>query len=118
MPVDPGLAASGTYYLAEVGDTLVASGGWTPAVQEVGLARIRAVYVHPDWVRRGLGRSLVTQAEDAARMEGVKRFVVNSSLNAVPFYSFMGYRVVSSMELDLGRDITFPIVQMEKHCKK
>ena len=117
MPLDPDLAASGTYYLAEIGKSLVASGGWTTVVQEVGLARIRALYVHPNWVRQGLGRRLVAWGEEEARKEGANRFAVNSSLNAVPFYSSVGYRAVGSMDLDLGGDIAFPIVQMEKHCK-
>ena len=73
---------------------IVAAAGWNPQAGEDGTARIRRVFVHPDWARRGLGRRLVGHAEQRARAAGHVRFGVCASLNAVGFYERLGFLVV------------------------
>jgi putative acetyltransferase len=70
---------------------IVAAAGQSPQPGETGTARIRRVFVHPDWAGRGLGRRLVGEAEQRARAAGHERFVVCASLNAVPFYERLGF---------------------------
>ena len=89
-PLDPALICDGTYYLAEVGGVVAASGGWSrraalirrdgedPAADSLlepatDAARIRAMYVHPDFARLGLGSLVLATSEAAARLAGFRR---------------------------------------------
>src|ERR1700693_3467044 len=70
--VDTQLVADQTYFVAEVDGTIVACGGWSkrktlygadhcagredsPLDPSRDAAKIRAFFVHPEWVRRGIG---------------------------------------------------------------
>jgi GNAT superfamily N-acetyltransferase len=115
--LDRKLIEAGTYYVAEVGDTLVGSGGWMPVEQGPAgpwRARIRAVFVHPDWTRRGIGRRLVTHAETAAVPAGFTTFELEASLPGVPLYQSLGYREVARCGYVTPNGATLPVVRMEK----
>lgn len=62
---------------------------------------VRAVFLHPDWAGRGLGRQLLAAVETEARGRGASELVVRSSLNAAPFFETQGYRDVRPVELPL-----------------
>ena len=53
---------------------------------------IEAVYVAPEYVRRGVGREILQALESVARDVGLKLLRLSSSLNAVQFYENAGYR--------------------------
>ena len=65
---NPALLASGTFYLAETGESeVIGCGGWTfehPGSGErvTGLAHIRHFASHPDRVRQGIGRVIAEPA--------------------------------------------------------
>lgn len=70
-------------------------------------ARIDAVYIHPDRMRKGLGSSLLRQLESRARVCGLDELEVVSSMNACDFYESFGYerleprtRVIDGVKLD------------------
>ena len=63
---------------------------------------IEGVYVDPDFMRRGVGRALVAALEDEAQRLGIARLMLDASLNAVPFYSALGYRVEGDLRHALG----------------
>jgi putative acetyltransferase len=102
------LLEDGQFFVAEQAGLRLGVGGWSPDSLEAGLAWLRYLFVHPDHVRRGIGRRLVEVAEAAAIGAGRPRFDVWSSLNAVAFYQALGYRrvrmarwpVLASVELD------------------
>ena len=102
------LLEDGQFFVAEQAGLRLGVGGWSPDSLEAGLAWLRYLFVHPDHVRRGIGRRLVEVAEAAAIRAGRPRFDVWSSLNAVAFYQALGYRrvrmarwpVLASVELD------------------
>jgi GNAT superfamily N-acetyltransferase len=52
---------------------------------------IQAVYVHPDYLRRGIGLMLLRRAEEAARSRTVSSVHLHATLNAVSFYQSSGY---------------------------
>ena len=115
--LDRALVAAGTYYVAELGDRLVGSGGWMPVGRDPGgrwRARIRAIFVHPDWARRGIGRRLVAHAETAAAETGFGIFELEASLPGVPLYQSLGYREVARCGLAMPDGATLPDVRMEK----
>lgn len=112
MGVDKSLIADGTYFIIEtrVDDqpVMVACGGWgkrktlyggdqtegrddslsDPAVDA---ARIRAMYTHPDWTRKGLGTLLLDLGENAAREAGFKTIELGSTVPGLPLYEARGY---------------------------
>jgi len=107
--VDRTLIADGTYFVLEAGDELVACGGWSrrdklysgsgegandarlldPASEP---ARVRAMFVRPDWTRRGLGTRILDACEAAARAEGFRRMALVATLPGVPLYERFGFR--------------------------
>lgn len=93
---------------------LVAMGGWISTPDDATIGRIRKLAVHPGAARRGLGRFMVEDAEQRASDDGCRSFVVRSSLNAVPFYERLGYRVTSHGVVPTAAGIDIPMAMMEK----
>jgi predicted N-acetyltransferase YhbS len=115
--LDRGLIRAGTYYVAERGDLLAGSGGWMPVERgprRPWRARIRAIFVHPDWARRGIGRRLVTHAETAAAQAGFAILEVEATLGGVPLYRSLGYRETGRCAYPMTDGTTLPLVRMEK----
>ena len=134
--VDTQLIADETYYVAaveEVSSTerLVACGGWSMRKTLFGsdhgpnrnselldpardAAKIRAFFVHPEWVRRGLGTLLLTTCEDAAYARGFRRFEMGATLTGVPMYAARGYRKDETIEAPLPNGLALTVVRMSK----
>jgi len=55
-------------------------------------SQVRAVYVHPEAGRHGVGGRLLATLETIARLRGVTDLRLDSSLNAVAFYAAAGWR--------------------------
>jgi ribosomal protein S18 acetylase RimI-like enzyme len=90
-------------------DELVGAAGWSWQLDgEVLSARIRRVWVHPDFAGQGLGRELVTLAEARARSAGAERYVVCASMNAIGFYEKLGFRAIRpDPRIYDGREVPF-----------
>jgi GNAT superfamily N-acetyltransferase len=115
--LDRRLIEAGTYYVAQVLGVLVGSGGWMPVEQSsegARGARIRSVFVHPDWARRGIGRRLVLHAEAEAARSGFTLFELEASLPGVPLYRRLGDREVARTGLALPDGSTLPVIRMAK----
>ena len=112
MGVDKTLIEDGTYFLIEIvhddKTVLVGCGGWGKRKTLYGgdhtvgrddsfsdpdteAARIRAMYTHPDWIRRGIGTLLLDLGEDAARKAGFKTIELGSTVPGEPLYIARGY---------------------------
>jgi GNAT superfamily N-acetyltransferase len=77
-------------------------------------AKIRAFFVHPKWVRRGIGTVLLDACEQAALAEGFRRFEMGATLSGVPLYRARGYIARENMGVALANGESLPIVRMEK----
>ena len=112
MGVDQTLIDDGTYFLIEAEEggerVLVGCGGWgrrrtlyggshtvgrddsfsDPATEP---ARIRAMYTHPAWTRRGIGSLLLDLGEAAARAAGFRHIELGSTIPGEPLYRARGY---------------------------
>lgn len=128
---DTELVHDGTYFVAEIAGRLAACGGWgkrktlfgsdkqagrqsdllDPAVDA---ARIRAFFVHPDFVRRGLGRELLKKCEAAARAHGFRAAELMATLTGVPLYRAMGYAGGERIEFPLPGGERIAFVPMRK----
>ena len=93
---------------------LVAMGGWIAMPDDPAVGRIRKLAVHPSVARRGIGRHMVEDAEQRARDAGCRSFVVRSSLNAVPFYESLGYRITGHGVVPTAVGIDIPMTMMAK----
>ena len=134
--VDTQLIADGTYYVVEAANasgvkTIAACGGWSMRKTLYGsdhgpfrdnelldpaqdAAKIRAFFVHPDWVRRGLATLILKICEDAARARGFRRFEMGATLTGVPMYAARGYVEDEEIEVPLPNGLSLRVVRMTK----
>ncbi|MBC7505338.1 MAG: GNAT family N-acetyltransferase [Sandarakinorhabdus sp.] len=130
MGLDTQLIEDGCYYLAELDGELAGSGGWSrratlyggdhsagrdarmldPATEP---ARIRAMYTHPDFVRRGVGKAVLACCEDAARRAGFARVELMATLSGQPLYRAAGFERLEQI-LDSTGGVPVPLVRMGK----
>jgi N-acetylglutamate synthase-like GNAT family acetyltransferase len=120
IKANPTLLASGTYYVAEAEPGfLVGCGGWTTAKPGSGEmteaeAHIRHFAIHPEWVRRGVGTSLLARCIRDARPLGIRKLHCFSTLNAEPFYRASGFETIGPIDVPMGPTVTFPAVLMKR----
>lgn len=130
MGLDTQLIEDGTYFVVEIGESLAGCGGWSrrstmygsdhspgrdPALLDPtkDAARIRAMYTHPDFVRRGVGRLILSLCEDAARREGFVRAELVATMAGEPLYRACGYLPVEEFTDDRG-GAAVPLKRMSK----
>jgi GNAT superfamily N-acetyltransferase len=118
MGVDQTLIEDQTYFVIETvlrdQRIMVGCGGWgrrktlyggdhtigrddSRSDPAVDAARIRAMYTHPAWTRRGIGTLLLELGESAARDAGFRTIELGATLAGEPFYLARGYK-------EVGRD--------------
>ncbi len=134
--VDTQLIADGTYYVVEAENgasekIIAACGGWSMRKTLYGsdhgpyrdselldvkrdAAKIRAFFVHPDWVRRGLATLILNACEDAACARGFRRFEMGATLTGVPMYRARGYTKDATIEAPLPNGLSLKVVRMSK----
>ena len=131
--VDSQLIADGTYFVAiDEGGAMAGCGGWSFRKTLYGgdrqmekiaperldaqkdAAKIRAIFVHPDFARMGLGSLILTTAEEAAKAAGFSRFEMGSTLTGVTLYERKGYREVERRKVPVDGGETIEVVLMVK----
>jgi GNAT superfamily N-acetyltransferase len=130
MGLDTQLIDDGTYFLVEIDGALAGCGGWSrratlyggdrspgrdPALLDPAkdAARVRAMYTHPRFARRGVGRLILSLCENAARAEGFARAELMATLAGEPLYRACGYSAVERLTDDRGR-VAVPLLRMAK----
>jgi GNAT superfamily N-acetyltransferase len=137
LGVDTQLIRDRTYYIAETTDAsprIAGCGGWSrrktlfgadrgpnrePDLLDpsVDAAKVRAIFVHPDFARQGLGSLILATVEDAARQAGFTRFEMGSTLTGVPLYRLKGYVEVERIAVPLANGESLPVVRMVKDMR-
>jgi len=132
--IDPQLIDDGTYFVVEDGDEVIACGGWSrraklftgeSAGEGAGApqrlldpagepARVRAMFVAPSHVRRGVGRMILDACEEAARAAGFTKVELMATLPGEPLYAVCGYAVTERVELTLPDGVRLGTARMEK----
>ncbi|RDL18147.1 GNAT family N-acetyltransferase [Pseudomonas jessenii] len=74
------------FYLGWVEDEPVATGMLDLEHREIG-----AIFTHPDFMQRGLGKQVLHFLEDLARALGLTEVCLDATLNAADFYRRCGY---------------------------
>jgi GNAT superfamily N-acetyltransferase len=142
LGLDTQLIHDGTYFVAEfIADsagqngngqkTLAGCGGWSkrktlfgadrgpgrePELLDpaVDAAKVRAIFVHPAYARRGLGSLILERVEAAAWAAGFKRFEMGSTLTGFPLYRLKGYVEVERIAVPLSNGEAVQVVRMVK----
>jgi GNAT superfamily N-acetyltransferase len=130
MGLDSQLIADGTYFVVESEDRIAGCGGWSrratlyggdhsqgrdPALLDPAVepARVRAMYTHPAFARRGVGRLVLSLCEAAARAEGFRRVELAATLAGERLYAACGYAAIERFDDDRG-GVPVPLVRMGK----
>lgn len=129
--LDGSLIHDNTYFVAEAGGEIAACGGWSrraklyagglPSPDEerfvdptVDAARIRAMFVLPQFARQGLGREILRRCEEEARAAGFGRVELMAMLSGEAMYLACGYQPVEEVDGRLPDGTPFPLTRMEK----
>jgi GNAT superfamily N-acetyltransferase len=130
MGLDTQLIDDRTYFVIEECGAIAGCGGWSRRQTMYGgdrspgrdaalldpakdAARVRAMYTHPAFVRRGVGRLILALCEDAARAEGFSSAELVATLAGEPLYTACGYRPILRFTDDRG-GTPVPLVRMVK----
>ena len=131
MGLDTQLVADRSYFVVEEGGALAGCGGWSrratlyggdhsTALRDARLlepgrdaAKVRAMYTHPQFTRRGVGRLILRLCEDAAVAAGFDRVELMATLSGEPLYRAAGYQEIERTiaQTDLG---AVPMILMGK----
>ncbi len=138
LGLDTQLIRDRTYFVAESSSTeesgeqqLVGCGGWSKrktlfgsdhtSLREPELldpttdaAKVRAIFVHPAFARRGLGSLILAHVEAAAQVAGFRHFELGSTLTGVALYRLRGYAEVQRVAVPLHNGEVVPVVRMIK----
>lgn len=136
MGVDTSLIEDQTYLLIihdqnKPSEMMVGCGGWgkrktlyggnhSPGRDEsfldpaIDRARIRAMYCHPLWARKGIGRMIINLCEAEARKAGFTKMTLGSTLAGQPLYEACGYKVIEKRMDRSPNGVEVPVIVMNK----
>ncbi|UZW54245.1 GNAT family N-acetyltransferase [Sphingobium sp. JS3065] len=126
MGLDSRLIADGTYFVIEAQGRIAGCGGWSRRATAYGgnhsdgrddrlldpateAAKVRAMYTHPDHVRKGVGTLILSLCEAAARAEGFVALELSATMAGVPLYRSFGFVDIRAFE-----DRGVPLILMRK----
>jgi len=135
MGLDTTLVEDGTYFVVEEEGRIAGCGGWSRRATLYGgdhtggrdahlldpstdAARVRAMYTHPDFARRGVGWLILEECERAAVAEGFTRMQLMGTLSGVPLYTAYGFveveRVADARTGNTSTGAAVPCIRMER----
>ena len=129
MGLDTQLIEDGTYFVVECERRIAGCGGWSrratlfggdhsghrdarlldPATEP---ARVRAMYTHPDFARRGVGRLVLSLCEAAAAREGFRSLELVATVAGEPLYLAYGFSIIERIEVPTSKAVTVPCARM------
>ena len=77
-------------------------------------ARVRAMYTHPSFARRGIGRLVLALCEDAARAEGFRSLELVATVAGEPLYAACGFTVTERVDVPTSTGVAVPCARMRK----
>jgi len=133
MGLDTLLIEDRTYFIVEIGNTLVGCGGWSRRATFYGsdqttgrspglldpkrdAARVRAMYTYPNHVRKGVGRLVLSLCESSAKTEGFRRVELMATMSGEALYVACGYRPIEHLVDDRG-GVAVPLIRMVKELQ-
>jgi GNAT superfamily N-acetyltransferase len=134
MGVDTQLIDDGTYFVVECDNRIAGCGGWSRRATMFGgdhsrgrdarllnpvtePARVRAMYTHPDFGRRGVGRFVLSLCEAAAAREEFRSLELVATVAGEPLYLACGFVVIERIEVPTSKAVTVPCARMAKRIE-
>ena len=131
---DSQMIADGSFFVAELGEEIVACGGWSRRRTSCGSddspfkddtlldphtepAKIRGFFVHPRYARQGLATLILASCESAALAAGFRHFELLATLTGVPLYRKHGYAAVETLTWTLANGEPYTAVRMHKRAE-
>ncbi len=129
---DPDIIGDGTYFVVEADRRLIGCGGWsrrrklfTGNTDQETLssdwldvdkdpAKVRAMFVDPQHVRKGIGETIFRACEEAAFRAGFRSIELMATLPGVPLYLRMGCVEVATEDVLLPNGSYLPCIKMAK----
>ena len=132
MGLDDQLIKDKTYFLIYFEGILVGCGGWSNRKTLFGgnhtpnrsndflnpneeAAKIRAMYTHPDWSRRGVGTLILEISEKEASISGFKRCELMATLSGIHLYKARGYKIDDEIIYKSKKGNSVKMFKMIKH---
>jgi N-acetylglutamate synthase-like GNAT family acetyltransferase len=129
--VDSQLIRDGTFFAVDQEGQIIGCGGWSKRQTMYGgdrgragedtkldprrdAARIRAFFIHPDWVRRGIGANILAACERAAIAAGFQKVELVATLAGEPLYAKFGYVVMERYDAPMPGGLGLAVVRMTK----
>jgi GNAT superfamily N-acetyltransferase len=81
-------------------------------------ARNRAVFVHSERARRGVGSAILRACEEAIRAAGFDRIIMGATLAGEPLYARIGSAVDGREEVPLCDGLTLSVVKISKRLTR
>jgi GNAT superfamily N-acetyltransferase len=130
MGVDTQLIDDGTYFVIELDGQIAGCGGWSQRATLYGgdhspgrdaafldpardPAKIRAMFTHPSFTRRGVGRLILSLCEAAAAGEGFTTLELMASRSGEPLYRAYGFEPIDHLQ-DTSGAVPVPVIKMRK----
>ena len=117
MGLDTKLIEDNSYFLIFEADNLIGSGGYsirktlfggnhTPNRSDDLLvpgkepSKIRAMYTHPDWIRKGVGSMILELSENESKKLGFNKAELMATISGILLYQDRGYEVDKEIEYE------------------
>jgi N-acetylglutamate synthase-like GNAT family acetyltransferase len=97
------------FLVATVDERVVGTG-----MIDLTTGKIDAIFVHPAYMKRGIGAGMVRYLEALARSHGLPKLSLESTLNAAPFYRSLGFEGEEIAQYRSPRGLTMDCVPMTK----
>jgi GNAT superfamily N-acetyltransferase len=131
MGLDTQLIEDGTYFVVASRDRIAGCGGWSRRATMFGgnhssgrstrmldpatePARVRAMYTHPEFARRGIGTRILGACAAAAAAEGFGMLELVATVAGEPLYAVNGFSVVERIEVPTTSGVTVPCARMRR----
>ncbi len=120
-----------TFFVTCLHKTIIGCGDWsfrktlyagpsTPSEEaaildpKVDPARIRAMFIHPDYNGKGLGSLILSRSEKEATEHGFTKGTLGATLSGLQFYSFKGWQSIAEDNATLPDGVSIRVIRMEK----